>query len=190
MLKGKLNRNPAIVLIDKHIQFVRYQPYLGVVLERNLTFYNHIKTTGAKAKTLLGKITRVIRLKYGIKLAQLNFLYKTVFAPIISYGAWVFQHRLNHCHTRGLLRSIQRKVLLNITGAYCTTSLLALCTVTNNLPMEIKLTQDVEVCEARRKIKSGQPNLEKPADIKRRHQKLWQEEWSAADTGRHTYNIL
>lgn len=88
MLKGScVGTWLAIFLMDRYIQFVIQQPYVSMILERNLTFYCHLKNTGANAMTLLGKINQVIKLKNGVKLAQLNFLYRTVFVLIIGYGA-------------------------------------------------------------------------------------------------------
>lgn len=73
-------------------------------------------------KALFGKIARLIKTKYGVKASKLNFLYKTVFIPVISYGFRVWRHRLRHLPVIKNIKRTQRKVLLNIMGTYCTPS--------------------------------------------------------------------
>lgn len=90
----------------------------------------------------------MIRLKYGVKFCQLNVLYNMVFLPVISYGARAWQHRMNHIVRK--IREAQRRVLISITAAYRMTSLQALCAVTANMPIHIKLTMDLEIWMPRR----------------------------------------
>lgn len=68
ILKGKLaGRPPAIRLNNEPIQFLGQVPYLGILLDHNLTFLPQVKKMGEKAKALFGKIARNIKLKYGSK---------------------------------------------------------------------------------------------------------------------------
>lgn len=56
----------------------------------------------------------------------MNFLYKTVFIPIVSYGFRAWENRIDHTHIAKTLNGIQRQILINKTGAYRTASQLAL----------------------------------------------------------------
>lgn len=161
-----------------------------MLLDHNLTFLPHIKRMGEKAKALFGKIGRTLKLKYGVKSSRLNFLYRTVFVPVIGYGERVLEDRLNHSHIKKSIRGTQRKVLINITGAYCTTSLLALCTVTGNMPIDIKLRQDLQIWRVRQRRRRGEPVEDTVTAIKDRGRNEWQEEWSAAEVGRTTFGLL
>lgn len=124
MVKGRLQgRPPAIRLRADGIQFVSQVKCLGVTLDTNLTFIPHVKIVGDKAKALFGKLTRLVRIKYGVKTSRLNFLYKTVYVTIVSYGFRVWRHRLQHSHVINNIKETQRKILLHTFGAYCTASL-------------------------------------------------------------------
>lgn len=131
-----------------------------------------------------------MKIKYSVKSPQLNFLYKTVFVPVIGYGVRVYGYRLNQTHFKKSIRSTQRKVPLNISGAYCTTSLLALCAVTGNMLIKVKLGQDLDVRSRRRKMRRREQVEETIAEIRMRGREVWQQEWSAAEVGRTTYELL
>lgn len=153
MLKGKLaGRPPWIRFQGQAVGFVNEAPYLGVIIDKNLTFIPHVRTVNLKAKALFDKITRLIKLKYEVKFPQLNFLYKTVFLPIMGYGLRGWIHRLDHSHIAQKLRDAQRQVLISITGAFRTSPLSALSVITNNLPLHLKLKFDYDCW----KIKRGQ----------------------------------
>lgn len=136
LMKRKIpERTPAIRLVIQDVQFFN-QIHLGIVIDRGLTFVPHVKQAGDKA--CFGKISRLIRIKYRVKGSKLNFLYKTVFLPIVLYGVRVWAQQLQYRHVVKSFKKIQRQVLINISGACTTTSLSALCTTTGNMPLYLK----------------------------------------------------
>lgn len=181
ILKGKLpGRPPWIRFNGQAISFVQKAMYLGVLLDSNLTFMPDVKMVTDKAKAMFGKITRLIRIKYGVKPSKLLFLYETVYVPIIGYAFRVWEQRLRHSHVLPKVRESQRQVLINITGVYRTTSLQALCALTTSLPVYLKLQMGLDTWRAKRGLIE-----EHRTDIFERYRQLWQEEWSHAETGRY-----
>lgn len=93
LLKGKMGRNPTIRMNNVPVRFVTSARYLGVTIDSNMTFTTHVKETSSKAVNLFSSISRMVKLKYGVSFKQLNFLYGTVFIPIIGYGARAWQQK-------------------------------------------------------------------------------------------------
>lgn len=186
ILKGKLaGRPPSIRLNGWAICFVDEASYLEVVLDKGMTFLPHAKAVNLKAKSLFGKLTRLIRLKYGVRFAQLNFLYKTVFLPIMSYGIRGWSHRIDHTLIAQKLRDAQRQVLISMTRGFRTSPLSALCVITDNLPLNLKLKMVLEVGRLKRGLMQGTRR-----DIMDRFTNEWQVDWEHAETGRKTFVLL
>lgn len=195
LLKGKLRgRPPAIKLCGHKIHFLPQVQYLRVTRDNNLTFLSHVRHTGNKSKARFGKIIRFIRIKYGVKISKLNFLYKTVFLPIISYGYRAWRDRVDHFHITKYLKGTQRQILLNIIVTYRTTSLQDLCVITANHPQPIKLKQDEELGMLRRDRRlamvEDRLRMETPTELKTRYTAYWQQYWTNFDNGRYTYALI
>lgn len=114
ILKGNMNaRPPVIKYTNIRIGKVDAATYLGVELDTGLTFLPHVKKQGAKARTLFEKIGRLLKVSFGASPVNLNFLYKTIFLPIMTYAAKAWHHRLAHWAIAKNLKETQRQVLIN-----------------------------------------------------------------------------
>lgn len=124
-------------------------------------------------------------MSFGASTVNLNFLYKTVYIPVMSYAARAWMHRLEHWAIAKNLKETQRQVLINTTGGYRTSPLQALCTISNNLPIHIRLAEIKELSERAQGIRN-----ETKQEIKARMLEKWQTEWDSTETGRYTYKLL
>lgn len=85
ILKGNMNARPPVIKYREiRISKVESVAYLGIEIDKGLTFLPHIKKQGVKARTLFRKIGRLLKVTFGANTVNLNFLYKTVYIPIIS----------------------------------------------------------------------------------------------------------
>lgn len=185
-LKGNLAARPPVIKYNnQRIPHVQQVKYLGVTIDTCLTFLPHVKNQGTKARTLFGKISRLLKLKYGASSVNLNFLYKTIFIPIMAYASQTWFHRLTNYAILKNLKETQRQVLINTTGAYRTSPLQALCVISNNTLLHLKLSEIYELTERKMGLRP-----ETKAEIRNRTLEKWQEEWSLADTGRKTHDLL
>lgn len=111
-------------------------------------------------------------------------MYKTVYLPIISYAAKAWIHKIDHWSIVKNLKETQQ-VLTNFIGAYRTPPLQALCVVSNNPPIHLKLK---EIQELSNRVRG--PNNETKAQITSRMLTNWQTEWDTATIGRYTHKLL
>lgn len=73
------------------------------------------------------------------------------------------------------MKNLREKVLLNISGAYCTS--LQAFVITRNILINLKLMQDYEVGVRRKERREGRVR-ETPNEVRNRYLARWQEEWS------------
>lgn len=187
VLKGPITRRryPTLKLYNRTIGFVEELKYLGVIINRKLTFLPHAKSLATKSKTNFHNITKVARLNYRTKAQVMAKIYKAVYEPIMSYAAPVWAHRTQNTHVQRSLRSGQRKVLLSLTGAYRTTSFMALTIVTGAMPIDLKILEMSERVRLKEGLREGNVG-----GVREEAMERWQTEWEEAEAGRYTYEIL
>jgi hypothetical protein len=87
----------------------------------------------------------------GIKNKVTEIYYKSVYLPIITYGATVWYDKVNHTHVNRQLKSIQRHLLLISTRACRTTSTVAMQVAAHKLPLDLEVTRKGIIHKVRRK---------------------------------------
>lgn len=87
-LKGNLSqaRPPVIRINNIPVRFHEQVVFLGVTLDRRLSFLPHVRQVCSKAESLFQKVVRLVRLKYGVRQDVYTTLYRTVFRPIVQYA--------------------------------------------------------------------------------------------------------
>ncbi len=88
--------------------------YLGVEIQRNLSWAKHIKERTNKCKFLLGKCRSLVSRRWGLTPTKMDWVHKAVIRPKIAYGAVVWAHRLTKRSQKDLAR-VQRLAMLPIT---------------------------------------------------------------------------
>ncbi len=88
--------------------------YLGVEIQRNLSWTKHIKERTNKCKFLLGKCRSLVSKRWGLTPKKMEWIYKAVIRPKVAYGAVVWAHRITKGIERDLTR-VQRLAMLTIT---------------------------------------------------------------------------
>ncbi|GBO01828.1 hypothetical protein AVEN_255446-1 [Araneus ventricosus] len=101
------------------------------------------------------KITRIAGTNWGLNKDLRRRLYKTVAEQMILHEAVAWAYPLSARQSR-LLNSIQRKFLLNITGAYSTTLTAALQVI---IPLHIKAEQEATYVRTARLRKTSNYNI-------------------------------
>lgn len=103
----------------------------------------------------------------------------------MTYGSEAWIHRVENVHMKRNLTTCQRQVLLSVTGAYRTTSFLALTVIMNATLIDLRIKELNELHGLKRNLRQGTK-----AQIKSEVLQESQLEWSEAQVGRHTYGLL
>lgn len=148
-------RPPTIRLERRSVSFVDQIQYQGILLDRKLTFLPHAKAVRSKAKVLFHKLTRIAKLKYGVKPHALSTIYSMVYLPIIPYVAPVWAHRVQNTHIKTALRAGQTQELTAVMGAYRTTSYQSATVILGHMPISLYLEQYVQLRLVMKEIIAG-----------------------------------
>ncbi len=112
----KFKNEPALFMQGKQLTYSQNMKYLGVTLNKRLSWRPHIQERVAKCSTLLGKVRHIVASEWGLTAERLLWIHKAVALPRLSYGALVWANDIPPTYEI-LLDRVQRKTLLAMTRA-------------------------------------------------------------------------
>jgi hypothetical protein len=128
---------PAVRLGDHDLPVVEEAKYLGVTLDRRLSWRPHLLHVASKCQRKLGMMAHLASRSYGISTPQAIGLYKSLIRPLMEYGAPIWSGTRDD--NLQLLRRVQRNALQWCSGAMCT-SLEALEVDCDVEPLDLRWT--------------------------------------------------
>ncbi|XP_070066455.1 RNA-directed DNA polymerase from mobile element jockey isoform X5 [Drosophila virilis] len=106
---------PGLFLHGELLEQYRQHKYLGVTLDRRLTFSKHVSAVTSNIKSKIRRMSWLLNSKNKLSLRNKVLIYKVILAPVWRYGLQVYgiaaKTHLNK------IRIIQAKTLRKITGA-------------------------------------------------------------------------
>lgn len=206
LIRGNFHqdRMPKMIIYDKKIKFVNEYKYLGIYLDRKLSFMPHVQYLKNKIMALSGILRRSIQDEWGLKRKACTLLYKCLYVPVIVYGAIVWFERTSHSHIERSLNSIQRKLLMPMSRACRTSSTAAMQVIMGCMPIKLEIIQKALITKARKKelvvwntyrFNPEEDLSEKYLKEEKKKLKLalcdqWQKEWNNNTHGRTTYKFI
>ena len=196
ILKGKLLRGPSIKLNNKNIKRAESFKYLGINIDEGLNYNNHIKIICQSALKIINRLITLALGHYKISIRTVRLYYKSIIIPIISYGASVWGHRLMQNQTLATkINSVQRMILLRLTGAYKTTPNDSLTTVVGVPPLHLEVIKRGMFYWIKKGKLSHLGNFtETPitnqSELEEWIQAKWQLTWNNSTTGRRVHELL
>jgi hypothetical protein len=196
LFKGKLKRNPIIKLNNANIKRVETIKYLGIHLDEKLNYNSHIQQICKSGLNATNKLITLAQGHFKIPIKIIRLYHQVVLNAIITYGASVWYHRiLQNKKLADNINSVQRKILMRMTGAYNTVSNDALTILLGVTPLHLevvkrgvfywlkennhlKIQNDISATVTSRQ--------ELEAWITTR----WQNSWNLSTKGRRLYPIL
>ncbi|GBN98479.1 hypothetical protein AVEN_148152-1 [Araneus ventricosus] len=131
--------------------------YLGGIIDNKLNWDDHLINIKTKLTHLHQKIIRIAGTNWRLNKYLRRRLYKTVAEWTFLHGAAAWANLLSARQSRHL-NSIQRKFLLNITGAYPTTPTAALQVREGIIPLYTKAEQEAANARTARLRKTSNYN--------------------------------
>ncbi|KAF9807453.1 hypothetical protein SFRURICE_005411 [Spodoptera frugiperda] len=113
--------------------------YLGLVLEKNVSFIEHIKAISEKAKNNFYALTRISKATWGLYFLTLRTIYGATYLGCVCYGAPVWADRATVGAVRRKLLQSQRLALIFLCKAYRTASTEALPALSGLLPVDLEV---------------------------------------------------
>lgn len=111
--------------------------YLGVTLDRKLSFINHITRKCETAVRSLFQCRRAFGGTWGLSPSVTKWIYTAMVRPALCFASIVWWHRVKLKYVTDELRKIQRLACICISGAIRSTATAALEVLLNILPIDI-----------------------------------------------------
>lgn len=149
----------------------RHVKYLGIIIDDNGTFGEHIREVAKKADDRTKQLARILPNIGGPSQTKRRVLYHVI-VSILLYAAPVWGRVLRIKRYREILIRAQRKILIRIASAYRTVSAGAIQAITGEIPITI-------LAEERSRLHNRQDGQDKNIKEEERNVSLtaWQETW-------------
>jgi hypothetical protein len=153
--------------------------YLGIRIDRAMTFGPHVEEVAAKAEKMTGSLGRIMPNLGGARSTRRKLLSSVVHSKLL-YGAAVWSQALKTKKNIEVLTTVQRRVLLRIASGYRTISAVALQVITGVLPVEVQVRRQ-ELLRRRPEVRQ-----EVTEDLMRE----WQRRWNGTHQGVWTRTLI
>ena len=118
------------------LTFSESAKYLGLILDRKLTFKLNVLERIRKANVALYSCKKAIGGRWGLSPKIVHWIYTAVVRPILLYGVVVWWTATRMKYITNLLMKVQRTACISITGALRTTATDALQVLLHLLPID------------------------------------------------------
>ena len=180
---------PRIVLGDHEVEWKTSIKYLGVQLDRRLSFGEHLRIATAKAIQCGANLARLMPNIGGPREAKRRLVASVVHSKLLSAAA-VWANALQNHAIQKKLFSAQRSAALRIVSAYRTVSTSAVLVLASVPPIDLLAEERQETFQPRKKLTCT--DLQEIACAKEairkdgRHRLVekWQMRWHGEQTGR------
>jgi ribonuclease HI len=150
------------------VNIAKEAKYLGVILDKQLTFNSHIKERTTKAKRAWGQINRLIGKTWGLKPAMARWAYVTMIRPIITYGAVAWVTALKTEENKSRLQKVQSAACRAALAAYPYTPTAALEMLLDLKPLPLQVEEIAVMTSVRLKSTGHWPRQGPLNDVKKK----------------------
>nr|XP_037877477.1 uncharacterized protein LOC119631031 [Bombyx mori] len=140
----KLNMGGTTIQMSDEIKI------LGLIIDKKLTFNNHVKTATNKAIQIYKQVARAARVSWGLHPDVIRVIYTAVVEPIILYAASAWAPAAERVSVRKSLGVVQRGFVQKLCRAYRTVSLNAGLLLTGLLPLDLRVKEAATLYMARK----------------------------------------
>lgn len=179
-------KSEAIIFTRKHkirditiehkgqkIELKQSVKYLGITLDRKLSFTEHLRNACQKAATTANNINKILPRTHGADEHKRKLLAK-ISKQIVLYGAPVWDRVLQLKTAVNELEKTQRINAIRVSRAYRTIYTQALLIIGRLIPWEIKL-------KLRQEIRNGETQV---TNFEEECLERWQDRWQGDDSGK------
>lgn len=108
---------PPIIMSGTELAYSEEVTYLGLKLDRKLTWKPHLQWAISKARKSMWACRNLVGRNWGLNPKMVKFIYTTMIRPIVTYGSVVWWSVNNTQTAINLCTKLQRSACLLITGS-------------------------------------------------------------------------
>lgn len=159
------------------IEFKDEVKYLGVTLDKKLTWNKHLENLKIKATKALMACKGIVGKSWGLRPRMVHWIYTAVVRPMATYASFVWWPKLEQKKAQQMLAKVQRLAILSITGCRRSTPSIALETILDMTPLHVFIIKEAAL-ESYRLLLEISP---KPGDY-RGHLRIYEKFKDLADS--------
>jgi hypothetical protein len=136
---------PHICLGNTNIPLSNSLKYLGLIIDKNLNWNEHINTNVTKVLNCANAFLRVARNTWGLSAENMRTIYIGAIEPMLLYGASVWGNVITKKYIIDKLRRVQRIFAIKAIKGYRTISYDAAVVIANLIPIELKIKELINI---------------------------------------------
>nr|CAD7405581.1 unnamed protein product [Timema poppensis] len=195
LFRGTLKRDPLIRIDGQTIRRRGNVRYLGVILDEKRNFIAHVVGACGRALRLMNKIINIGMGRFRLSMRCIRLYHQVLLTSIVGYGASTWAFRLRQVVQSARLRSLQRNILLRLSGAFKTVATDSLSVALGIWPLDLEVRRRAALYWLRKGNLARVEDLTRGGvDTKRGIREAlldeWQGKWDRGEKGRRTYRIF
>lgn len=167
---------PRLMLEGFEVPLSKSLRYLGIQLDRRLSFGEHVELASAKASGVAQQIGRLMPNVGGPKSGRRKLLHEVVHSALL-YGAPIWARSLTTEVHRKKMAQVQRRSALRVISGYRTISEDAALVLASSPPIDLLATERALKYEGKDKVREETLSM-------------WQQRWDSAAGGRWTHGLI
>lgn len=180
---------PRLEIDGQEVAWMKSMTYLGVVIDRQLSFGAHVNAAAIKGLEAAGTMAKLMPNVRGPREKKRRLIATSTMSRIM-YAAPAWQGAMDCDKYRKRLQSVQRLAALRIVSAYRTVSTSAVLVLASMPPIDLLVRESGTRYDQTRTVTD--PAMLEGIRRTTREQTLrqWQCRWEREETGRWTYRII
>ena len=110
--------------------------YLGLLIDKNLNFLEHVKARITSGKRALSFLNRICAKTFGLSVANAKMIYKAAIVPLVLYACEIWAALPRKAEIERRLRSFQRSCAIAVTKSWRTIRTETAVMMLNELPLD------------------------------------------------------
>lgn len=149
---------PRLKLNEQLLEYTDAIKFLGVTIDKSLTFKPHLENVTKKAVNIYKMVSRAVRTQWGLNPEITRLIYTATVEPVILYAASSWADVSTKKYIKTKLDRVTRLFAIKICRAHRTTSMVASALLARIFPLDLRLRENAQLYE----IKRGKPLKELP----------------------------
>jgi ribonuclease HI len=138
-------RAPTFYINKNIIKNVNKIRYLGITIDNELNWKEHISYICNKSKEILSNFSNITHNTWGINQKTLKMIYDCTIVPILTYASSIWYRSANHLKNQKRLLSIQRIVATKMCQSYITAPTTSILLISKLIPINHKITETARI---------------------------------------------
>ncbi|XP_067143919.1 uncharacterized protein [Centruroides vittatus] len=127
----------TIKMNGETIKVVKSMKYLGVVIDKNLNWNDHVDMLRHRGDLIFSNMARVAKADWGLDSAAIKDIYEMVFIPKITYAVAAWHVAVDKVRNKRRLLTAQQHAAIRMAKAFHTISTEALLVICGLMPIDL-----------------------------------------------------